>query len=122
MITVEITDKQVKIEGHAGGKYGQDIVCASVSALWYAVTEKLRKDGVEFQMHEESGNAEFVIDKPNQITKTILDVMCCGVGLIAENYPKKIFFKNMQGVDYISPNQGAMVDLQDNPESREENS
>lgn len=122
MIEVEITTNRVKIEGHAGGRYGQDIVCASVSALWYAVTEKLEKDGVKFQMHEDSGCAELVINQPNQITQTILDVMCCGVGLIAENYPKKIFLKNMQGVDYISPNRGAMVDLQDNPESREENS
>lgn len=95
MITVEITDNRVKIEGHAGGEFGQDIVCASVSALWYAITEKLEKDGVKFRMYEESGYAELVINKPNRITQTILDVMRCGVTLIAQTYPQKIFLKNI---------------------------
>lgn len=95
MITVEMKENRVKIEGHAGGEYGQDIVCASVSALWYAVTEKLRKDGVKFHMHEESGYAELVINKPNQATQIILDVMCCGVDLIAQNYPQKFFLKKL---------------------------
>lgn len=112
----------MKIEGHAGGVHGSDLVCASVSALWYAVTEKLIKDHVKFQMHEESGYAELVIETPNPKTDTVLDVLRCGTKLLAQNYPKKIFLKNMQGVDYISPFRGVMVDLQDNPESREEHS
>lgn len=95
MIIVEIARNRVKIEGHAGGEYGQNIVCASISALWYAVTEKLTRDCIKFQMYEKSGYAELVIEKPNSSTDTVLDVLHCGANLIAENYPEKIFLKNI---------------------------
>lgn len=94
MIEVVITKNRVCLQGHAGyAELGKDIVCAAASVLWYAVTEKLEKDKVDFRMHEESGYAELVIQKPNDTTETVLDTMKCGIKLLEENYPGKIFLK-----------------------------
>ena len=94
MIEVAITQNRVCMQGHARyAEHGKDVVCAAASILWYAVTEKLEKDKINHKMFEKDGYAELVIQKPNETTATVLDTMKCGIKLLAENYPEKIFLK-----------------------------
>lgn len=96
MIIAEITNNKVLLKGHAEyAEYGKDVICAAVSMLWYAVTEKLEKEEIDFSMKEEDGYSELIVKTANQMTEIVLDVMRCGVELLAENYPNNIFLKKV---------------------------
>ena len=111
MITIkaDIIGHTMEITGHAGGEYGQDIVCAAVSALAmtlaqmcldlskrypeiYPIAEIVMESG-EFRIRAECREPAF--DLPDCITAvTRLDVVFetvyCGLANLAKTYPKKI--------------------------------
>ena len=98
MITVSMDEKTLRMEGHAGyAAKGEDIVCAAVSAIWYMVTEKLKKDGYVSDMHEESGCCELRLKKTDIVTRTVFDTAFCGFRLLAENYPQNFYLKSSGG-------------------------
>lgn len=49
MIEIKITDKSVKITGHAGsGGIGKDLVCCAVSTTWYMLRHLLSSPNYNF--------------------------------------------------------------------------
>ena len=83
MIRAKFTQNRLTVEGHAGyAPKGQDIVCAAVSALVYALIGTL----------EETENAAEVILRPGYAAveareKTAaFDLVRCGLGQLAERY------------------------------------
>jgi len=79
-------------EGHAGfARYGEDIVCAAVSALIItagnSITE-LTEDEVEIR--EEDGFVRFEFPAPHSDqTRLLMDALLLGLGQIKEAYGKK---------------------------------
>ena len=48
MIIIEVGENKFKISGHAqAAAYGQDLVCCSVSTIWFSLEEWVRERGSE---------------------------------------------------------------------------
>ena len=84
MIRAIFTDRRVTVQGHAGyGEKGQDVVCAAVSALVYALIGTL----------EETGNIRETVIRPGYATVAAkepdraFDVVRGGLAQIAARYP-----------------------------------
>ena len=84
MIRAVFGKNRLTVEGHAGyAPKGQDIVCAAVSALVYALIGTL----------EETENVAEVVLRPGYAAveakeKTAaFDLLRCGLGQLAERYP-----------------------------------
>ncbi len=95
---------KVKIIGHAGSApYGEDLVCAAVSALVYTLAANaamLRDDGYTRRIITkiEPGNSEIdIIPKRRYKNSTALVVstVCVGFGLLAKQYPEYIQFREI---------------------------
>lgn len=105
MIEAEILKKNghissVKVKGHAlYGPYGEDIVCAGVSALCQACAESLNKlTAGKFVIRADSGN--FYIEVQDYGTEedavrvnALLDGLAIGLESIEESYPKYVKVK-----------------------------
>lgn len=86
MIRAVVTKNRVSLSGHAGyAPAGQDIVCAAVSALVFALAEAAEQRG---------GVRELVI-RPGRVTVAVkedcadyLRVAVCGLHQLAERYPQ----------------------------------
>ena len=85
MIRAAFSKNRLTVEGHAGyAPKGQDIVCAAVSALVYALIGTL----------EETENAAEVILRPGYAAveakeKTAaFDLVRCGIEQLADRYPE----------------------------------
>lgn len=83
MIEVTFTPKGLTVEGHAGyAPKGQDIVCAAVSALMYALIGAL----------EETGNVKEAVLRPGyaaveaKTATTAFAPIRCGLMQLAERY------------------------------------
>ena len=90
MIRAAFGKNRLTVEGHAGyAPKGQDIVCAAVSALVYALIGTL----------EETENVAEVVLRPGYATvetkeKTAaFDLVRCGLTQLAEKYPEFIQVK-----------------------------
>lgn len=84
MIRVIFTDRRMTVQGHAGyGAKGQDVVCAAVSALVYALVATL----------EETDNIRETVIRPGYATVAAkendraFDVIRGGIAQIATRYP-----------------------------------
>ena len=93
MIEIEYRPEQfsVTVKGHAGaGEPGQDIVCAGVSALMFAMTRRGERR-FRAQTGEESGYA-FVRCYPRPEDEALCHEMLCtgltGLRAIAASYPE----------------------------------
>lgn len=86
MIRVVYTKNRVTLRGHAGyAPRGQDIVCAAVSALIYALVAAL----------EEKGSVREVQIRPGQVSVAGTEdcaaefrVIRCGLAQLAARYPQ----------------------------------
>ncbi len=95
MISAVFFEKGLKrgfeISGHAGGSYGKDIVCASVSsaAIMAAntVTEILH---IPAQTQQEDGLLKFAVVSDNEAAKAVLDGLKLHLTELSKQYPKKI--------------------------------
>ncbi|MFR5602291.1 MAG: ribosomal-processing cysteine protease Prp [Lachnospiraceae bacterium] len=81
----------ITLTGHAGyGEYGQDIVCASVSALVLNMAnsvEHFTEDGFEGQVEEESGSFFFRFTTAISLeSKLLMDSLILGLENIKEEY------------------------------------
>lgn len=97
MIRAEVSTNRVKITGHAGyGTQGNDLICAAVSMLWYAMIVKLEKEKILFQEMEEEGYCEmWLMQGSNIITEIVIDTISCGLEILEQNYPQNIFVKKL---------------------------
>ena len=92
MIWAVFSKNRLTVEGHAGyAPKGQDIVCAAVSALVYALIGTL----------EETENVAEVVLRPGYAVveakeKTAaFDLLRCGLGQLAERYPDFVCVKSV---------------------------
>ena len=90
MIRAVFDKGRLTVEGHAGyAPKGQDIVCAAVSALVYALIGTL----------EETGNVAEVVLRPGYASvaakeeTAAFDLVRCGLGQLAEKYPEFVQVK-----------------------------
>lgn len=98
MIRIQMTENSLHMNGHAQYENkGKDIVCAAVTILWYAITEKLRKENIAIRLQEENGCADIVIleqdEKKRQLAEELMDTMIIGLKSLEEEYPNNIFFE-----------------------------
>lgn len=91
---IEIKHKRgcVEINGHADyADYGQDIVCAAVSALtqvFVSSVEELTEDSIRYDM--EAGNAFIEYENLSERAQVLRDSFLLGISMIAEEYPNNV--------------------------------
>ena len=92
MITITHSPGSIKVSGHAGyAPPGQDIVCASVSALTQVFVESVKElttDKIKCEI--ESGNAVIHYGNLGERAKLLRDSFLLGVKMIAESYPDHV--------------------------------
>lgn len=85
MIRVRFDGAQVTVSGHAGyAPAGQDIVCAAVSALVYALAGYLEETGQAERVDIRRGFADI---RGTAACAAALALVRCGVGQLAQAYP-----------------------------------
>jgi len=96
-IRYDRNDMRMTIRGHAeGGKAGEDVVCAGISALTQTLVRALRD-----MQTEKDGKLEYKLDKPGEMeihfipvpwvritSGHLFDFVALGLRTIAENYPE----------------------------------
>ena len=82
----------IEVNGHAGyAEYGQDIVCAAISALtqvFVASVEELTEDNIKYDMG--AGNAFIEYENLTERAQVLLDSFLLGISMIAEDYPDNV--------------------------------
>ena len=93
---------EISIKGHANSdEIGHDLVCASVSALFYTLVENAKhyeelKYGKIAKISIKSGNVRFKFNALESRKKTVIfgfNTLCVGFELLAENFPQNILYK-----------------------------
>lgn len=85
MIEVTFTHQRVTVQGHANyAPRGEDIVCAAVSALVYALIGALEEDGLIRELVVRPGFVTVAAKKEDKA----FAVVRCGIGQIAARYPQ----------------------------------
>ena len=101
-------DHRLTIDGHAyHADPGQDIVCAAASILCYTLAASVNNmeargevRGAVVEVDDEYGSAVVACshNEGNEgAVTTAFDTVCTGLKLLAENYPKNITYKVVQG-------------------------
>lgn len=86
MIQATVRPYGVRVSGHAGyGPEGQDIVCAAVSALVYALAAQLDNDGILDVCQLEEGDA-ILYTSDTERARPYLDMVRSGFKLLEESY------------------------------------
>ncbi len=109
MITITILKNKssdyigFKCIGHAGfAKYGEDIVCASVSILVINTinsVEELLKESFQCIQDEEKGLIDFRFEHiPSRQAKLLLDSMILGLNEVEKQYGKKYILLKFEEV------------------------
>ena len=92
MIEISITDRTVKISGHANyAQPGQDIVCAAVSVLSQTLIESLERltdDTITYNI--KPGTVDINYRNLSERGKLLLDSFFVGVRMIAAEYPDNV--------------------------------
>ena len=97
-MTIHEDDKHVKIDivGHAGYNPGNDVVCAAISTMSYALINSLERlmDGFminELTVVDEPGNFHITFTKIYKFRSrwyAIRDFFMTGMEMISEEYPE----------------------------------
>ena len=92
MITITHHNNTITVNGHAGyAPHGQDIVCASISALvqvFVASVEELTGDTLKCEIS--AGNAFIEYKNLSEKSRTLLDSFFIGCRMIADSYPQYV--------------------------------
>jgi uncharacterized protein YsxB (DUF464 family) len=92
MITVTVNSDRIDIRGHArAGPYGQDIVCAAVSALVQTLEQaicELTNDVIDCEIG--SGHFNLITKHLSSAAWLLVDAFLLGVSRIAESYPENV--------------------------------
>lgn len=97
--------KKYRVEGHANfAEYGQDIVCAAVSALAQTTLLSLAevcglKDDIKYKIDDNRGflSVDLPIDIEQSIlekTQIVLETFILGIKSIIESYPEYVKLEN----------------------------
>lgn len=93
MITVACSTRQgehaLTVTGHACYNPGNDIVCAGVSAITFALLGWLLNSGADYSAHYESGECAIRCRRTRD-TDTAFDLAVIGFAQIAECYPDNV--------------------------------
>lgn len=93
MIKVSHKDNCISVKGHAYyAKPGEDVVCAGVSALVFALIESLdalTPDEIEYLILAK-GNIEIKHGNLSESAKLLIDSFFIGVKLIADKHPDNV--------------------------------
>lgn len=93
MISIEIDDRHISLNGHAGhGEKGKDIVCAAVSALAINLKHSLYElcPADTFEIEQSPGNIEIKHKDLSQRAVLLRSSFLIGVCGIAESYPDHV--------------------------------
>ena len=92
MIVVSKTRNGISVTGHAEyAEYGQDIVCAAVSALtqvFIASVEELTDTKIQYEI--EAGDAFIEYKNLSADAQLLLDSFLLGINMISEEYPEHV--------------------------------
>lgn len=88
MVKVKITDRLIKLEGHAGfHENGHDLVCCAISALTCNVINSLDNlTESEIKHTEEHGNVEIQLERLDEKGKLLVDSWYLGLVAINQEY------------------------------------
>lgn len=88
MITITISKNSLEASGHAGyAPYGQDIVCAGVSALFNAFILSAEKD---VSAVEKSGYTRIEVTGDDPYTQVKFEMLVTGLRDISEEFPEYV--------------------------------
>lgn len=92
MICIEITPRQLSVDGHAGsGKHGTDIVCAAVSVLVQNLIGSLKAlTGDEIGVQMEPGHANIKYGDLSERGRLLIDSFFLGACSVADSYPEHV--------------------------------
>lgn len=79
---------ELKITGHADYNSGQDIVCAGVSAITYALLQYLEDRGIQTDAGRKG--ASVICSEDNKEVRTAFEMALTGYQMIAEEYPDNV--------------------------------
>lgn len=108
MITARIIKGEnyyLSIKGHAGGQYGQDIVCAGVSAIMQNLIIGLENIDVEWTHFIDYGKIEVEVSSKwtEDLTKAIflMDTTVKSLKEIYKSHPKKIMIMEKRSEEIV---------------------
>ncbi len=93
------TKGSVAVKGHAGsGRYGQDLVCAGVSALVLTLAEAVKlweKKGLLScrEVTLSSGQAVIIWQNADPRAEIAIEGICAGFGRLAKLYPEYVSYR-----------------------------
>jgi uncharacterized protein YsxB (DUF464 family) len=93
-------EKKVTVKGHANsGEYGNDLVCAAVSALTCTLAENIAGyaseiEGIKDHIRLDEGDAEIICTECTPEFGMVIDLVfctiCTGFEKLAETYPENV--------------------------------
>ena len=89
----------IDMHGHAGaGEYGHDIVCAGLSALWYALktTASAQRESLLPIILEAPGDVRMTF-RPTADGRIIMDTIANGLEALSIEYPEHVKFRKIGG-------------------------
>ena len=100
MIKVTRKDYTLTVEGHAGyAEVGKDIVCAAASMLYQTLEAELKRRDIPIvnggHTNTETWGMEINACPPHEYTfdtEIVLDTICTGYRMLAEEYPEHVTF------------------------------
>ena len=92
MIKIKVEEKNISILGHANyDEYGKDIVCASVSSIVMCSVEAISNFDINaVDIKQTKDKLEIIINKTDEITKTLINNMLNCLKELEKKYPKNI--------------------------------
>lgn len=92
MITIRQEGNRITAEGHAGyAPYGQDIVCAAISALLQTLTQSVEElTNCEIKSDLRPGKAVIEYEDETKETALLVESFFIGVSGIAAAYPENV--------------------------------
>lgn len=91
MIKIVCENNKIRLTGHAGGEYGKDIVCASVSSIVYTtVNAILNIDSSAIKVVDENDIFEINILNEDEIVRKLINNMMVLCEQLEKQYPQKI--------------------------------
>lgn len=92
MIEVTVRKDRIVVEGHAGyAPFGQDIVCAGVTALAQTLVrsvQDLTEDKIEYDIS--SGRIDIKYGNLSEKAQTLVDSFFVGICTIADEFPENV--------------------------------
>jgi len=93
IITVEKKEGNtyIEIDGHANyEEYGKDILCASVSILYYTLAQRLSELNCKHKRTQREGHIEIEVHSDDAKVNECIDTCLCGLELLANEYSEYI--------------------------------